>query len=439
MTENLFTTKMSGDKKSLQNRLKNILYTKGKFSKLKAFVALCITLAVFASGVTIMASINKANDIDILADSEFASVLIVGTDNSGRADAIMLISAKDNKLTALSIPRNTLIGSERADDYLSVFKNITFMPDTISRLWDISTPNLVQLDLATLEKAIDAIGGITVDIPMDMQYTDPHQGLDISLKQGKQTLNGKEVCNALRFRRSNDGTGYEDGDISRIKMGQQIAAELLSNTDISDAVKLFKELSGNIYTNYSESTFADAAKVFAKAETAEFHILPGKLGLLKNNLPAYFPDTEAAAEILEHFRDYNSAEDIIRRNVIQPVAGSLSQGFGTRVHPITGDETTHNGLDIVAVAGTPILAATGGTVTEVGDDDERGNYIVITSPESITTTYCHMQSSAIKLSGKSVSQGDVIGYVGNTGKSTGPHLHFEVAVYGKNFDPMIIY
>jgi murein DD-endopeptidase MepM/ murein hydrolase activator NlpD len=94
----------------------------------------------------------------------------------------------------------------------------------------------------------------------------------------------------------------------------------------------------------------------------------------------------------------------------------------------------HQGIDVSAGTGTPIRAAKGGTVTFAGTMSGYGNVITITHPGGLSTLYAHQ--SRLAVSGGAVSQGQVIGYVGSTGHSTGPHLHFETRVGGSPQNPM---
>lgn len=113
---------------------------------------------------------------------------------------------------------------------------------------------------------------------------------------------------------------------------------------------------------------------------------------------------------------------------------TLSVPFGSRVHPITGQTTNHSGIDIVLDAGTPVLAAAAGTVTETDFAPVDGQYIVL-NHGSLTTKYCHLLEIQVE-AGETVSAGQTIGAVGQTGQSTGPHLHFEVAQNGSLVDPL---
>ena len=120
---------------------------------------------------------------------------------------------------------------------------------------------------------------------------------------------------------------------------------------------------------------------------------------------------------------------------IVPVAGRVTSGFGSRVHPISGRVRMHTGVDFGASTGTPILAADSGVVVSAGWRNGYGNTVLIDHGNGLATLYGHQSRLAVR-AGQSVAQGDVIGYVGSTGNSTGPHLHFEVRKGGTPVNPM---
>ena len=114
----------------------------------------------------------------------------------------------------------------------------------------------------------------------------------------------------------------------------------------------------------------------------------------------------------------------------------ISSGFGYRIHPVTGGLKHHKGLDMAAPTGTPIHAAADGTVREAGWHGGYGNFVLIQHTSVYATAYGHMSRIHPSMTpGLRVRQGDVIGYVGSTGMSTGPHLHYEVRVNGIQQDP----
>jgi len=114
----------------------------------------------------------------------------------------------------------------------------------------------------------------------------------------------------------------------------------------------------------------------------------------------------------------------------------ISSGFSMRVHPISGDWKQHKGIDFAAPTGTPIRAAGDGVVDFAGTQNGYGNVVVLKHWNNYSTAYAHMSRFASNLrKGQKVSQGDLIGYVGTTGWSTGAHLHYEFRVGGQSLDP----
>ena len=122
---------------------------------------------------------------------------------------------------------------------------------------------------------------------------------------------------------------------------------------------------------------------------------------------------------------------------VSPLPGGayVTCAYGWRIHPIWGDQRFHSGVDLAASQGTPIYAIAAGTVTTAAYGDANGYYVSISHGNGYGSVYCHMTNYIVSV-GDSVSQGQVIGYVGSTGWSTGPHLHFEIHVNGSAVNPM---
>ncbi len=123
---------------------------------------------------------------------------------------------------------------------------------------------------------------------------------------------------------------------------------------------------------------------------------------------------------------------------ILPVQGEelwISSGFGWRRNPFGRGQEFHNGLDVAGKLGTPIIAPADGTVSDAGNERAMGNYVRLEHSDKVETVYLHLQSIKVK-KGDPVKQGDTIGLMGNTGRSTGTHLHYSVIVNGKHVDPI---
>ena len=121
--------------------------------------------------------------------------------------------------------------------------------------------------------------------------------------------------------------------------------------------------------------------------------------------------------------------------MIWPVAARITSGFGLRIHPILRFARMHKGIDFGARWGTPIHAAADGQVTRAGWAGGYGRQVRIGHASGIATSYSHMSSLAVA-PGTLVRQGQLIGYVGSSGLSTGPHLHYEVYRGGVAVNPM---
>ena len=160
---------------------------------------------------------------------------------------------------------------------------------------------------------------------------------------------------------------------------------------------------------------------------------------------AYY--SKKSAQNIENYRYINSKGDkiyldksgkSIKKSLLRtPVNGArISSGFGYRKHPILGYTKLHKGIDFAAPYGTPVYAAGSGTIKYAGWFSSYGKYVKIAHNSSYKTAYAHLSRipSSIK-KGRRVKQGDVIGYVGSTGRSTGPHLHYEVHKGSKAINP----
>lgn len=156
------------------------------------------------------------------------------------------------------------------------------------------------------------------------------------------------------------------------------------------------------------------------------------------------------ARVTYQFESYTAIEKLISNQenklasipAIQPVSNKeltrIASGFGFRIHPIYGIAKMHNGLDFTAPQGTPIYATGDGVITMAEFNTGKGNHVVINHGYGYETEYMHMVRIKVSASQK-VKRGEVIGWVGNTGASTGPHCHYEVHVNGTPVDPVYFF
>ena len=142
----------------------------------------------------------------------------------------------------------------------------------------------------------------------------------------------------------------------------------------------------------------------------------------------------------EGFIDYfnNKGENVKKSILKTPIDGAkLSSTFGLRKHPILGYNKMHRGVDFAALINTPVFAGGNGRIEFVGKNGGYGNYIRIRHNNEYKTAYAHLSRFKKGIStGMRINQGDVIGYVGSTGKSTGPHLHYEIIYQNQQINPL---
>lgn len=462
------TTGMTSDKKTLKRRF-TMIKNKVKFSRKTVIISIVLALVVLCGTVLASGLINGKFIIEyenkLLAvntdarENDNFNFLILGVDENNRADTIMLLSFKDGNVTGTSIPRDTAFISKEFDRKVKLTeilnsengnqKVIDAVRDTLS----VPITYYAKLNLSAVKEIVDSVGGIELDVPMDMEYDDPHKNLHIKLKQGRQTLSGDAVCGLLQFRRSNDGTGYAQGDMTRIEVGQQFISEFISqklNKEfINKSPDIFKILAENMETNYPISNLMNDIKLLDKMKSnIEFRIIDGTLNADETGIvfydinggevvsavsePVLVPNEGTNSPIQSQKTRLEEAETDAEL-VNNPVDGQISRNFGKREHPITKEIKEHNGIDIKAPEGTDVVSSISGTVTEVDFDSEKGNYIVV-EYGNIKTKYAQLATTNVK-KGQEVEAKQLIGTVGKTGNATGAHLHYEVMIDGEYVDP----
>jgi len=192
----------------------------------------------------------------------------------------------------------------------------------------------------------------------------------------------------------------------------------------------------------SRITPGDSMEIFhslpeESADAAEPEVLFASLTLNGTTKRFYRFRTPDDGIVDYYDEDAKSAKKFLMRKPI--TSGVLRSGFGARRHPILKYVRMHTGVDFAAPRGTPILAAGNGVVEKVERNSGYGNMTVVRHTNGYETLYAHQSGYAKGLAkGARVRQGQVIGYVGSTGLSTGPHLHFEIRINGKPVDPLRI-
>ena len=177
---------------------------------------------------------------------------------------------------------------------------------------------------------------------------------------------------------------------------------------------------------------AAAADMTAAARTAQA-AKPSPLG----SADAEFRQLFASWESL----DNGTGQPVLARTAISipsrmPVEGTrLSSGYGMRNHPVIGGRRAHKGVDLAGPTGTPVYATADGLVSKAERFSSYGLFISLEHGADLQTRYAHLSRLNVA-SGQHVHKGDLIGYIGTTGRSTGPHLHYEVRVHGEAVNPI---
>lgn len=188
----------------------------------------------------------------------------------------------------------------------------------------------------------------------------------------------------------------------------------------------------------------EAAKASLKTQESEVDALIAQISSQQAEVEQAEAKLKAAADAAD--AEIKAAEQELASQISSVVSESgfmwplpgyntLSSLYGNRIHPVTGKPNSHTGIDIPAAGGTKILAAKSGVVTTSTYNSSYGNYVVVSHSDGTSTLYAHMRQRAVS-KGQTVSQGQVVGYVGTTGSSTGNHLHFEIRVNGSRVDPV---
>ena len=197
----------------------------------------------------------------------------------------------------------------------------------------------------------------------------------------------------------------------------------------------------NPLTDSARTKAIETKKEIAKVNLLKDDELGDEIAKTLNNI---------TARVAYQFESYTAIEKLINNQenkmasipAIQPVSNKelnrIASGFGYRIHPIYGIAKMHSGLDFTAPQGTPIYATGDGVVTAAGNSSGTGNHVIINHGYGYETEYMHMVRVKAR-EGQHVKRGEVIGWVGSTGASTGPHCHYEVHINGNPVDPVYFF
>ena len=263
----------------------------------------------------------------------------------------------------------------------------------------------------------------------------------------------KDIVNGVMVRRQDNGNytvSQVEKDVHRNVRGfkgtiRNSLYEDASDAGVPDAVilELIKMYSWNVDFQRGIHTGDKFEVMYEEYKTDDNKLVHGrgnivyaKLTLAGEEMP-FYRYTDKGGNV-GYFDDHGySAKKPLMKT---PIDGArISSGFGMREHPVLGYTKMHKGVDFAAPRGTPIYAAGDGVIEKIGPFSTFGNYIRIRHRNELKTAYAHMKGFKSGLhDGSRVKQGEVIGYVGTTGRSTGPHLHYEVIVNNHQVNPASI-
>ncbi len=291
-------------------------------SPLRLVVAILILLMLIYVGFAGAVSIISGEPIkfgfrsNVLSSSDTVQDFVVaGIDEEGyRTDLILFCryNLNDNSINVLQIPRDTKVENDRYDKKInSAYGSsgkIQTMYDEIESVIGIRPEKHVIVSFKAFRELIDAIGGVEVNVPMRMYYTDPVQNLTIDLYPGTQLLNGRRSEMFMRFRYNNDGTGYPNGDIDRIaaqKSFYEAAMDkLLSGSTIFKAPKILSIIADNVKTDFTGEEIIKYIGRIPDFSLDKVNILtlPGTGDYAENGVSYFFHDQEATKALMEeHF------------------------------------------------------------------------------------------------------------------------------------------
>lgn len=275
------------------------------------FLAAYVTADVIGGNRSVPFGYWVANE----TEDAFYNFLVLGTDkDENRTDLILFCQydGKEGTLKAIQIPRDTRVENTRYDKKINSAygseRGILELKEETASLIGIYPEKYVTVNFDGFCALIDSIGGIEFNVPMRMYYTDPAQNLVIDLMPGEQTLDGKKAEMFMRFRKNNDGSGYAEGDIGRLKAHKKfyraVINKVVSLKGIANLGAVMDSVGDNLQTDFSLSDLVSNIDGLKKLKNGSIKIftLPGR-GEYRNengrNISYYIYDKEKSAELIE--------------------------------------------------------------------------------------------------------------------------------------------
>ena len=240
------------------------------------------------------------------------NILVAGVDEEGyRTDTILYcqLNTVDNQLNILQIPRDTKVDNKRSDKKINsaYFSGIECLEEEIEQVVGLETDHHVIITFDALHQIVDAIGGVEIDVPIRMDYSDPAQNLRIDLQPGVQTLNGEQAEMFMRYRKNNNGGGYPDGDVGRLNAQKEfyhaVAKKVLSPGSIVKAPQIYKVIKETTTTDLEGGDMLSLLTKAVKLNTdgVQTYMVPGE-GKYIGGVSYFVVDQTATKQLIqEHF------------------------------------------------------------------------------------------------------------------------------------------
>jgi len=289
-------------------------------------------------------------DTNITREKGDYTILVAGKDKVGwNTDTIMVghIDTKNDVLNIMSIPRDTMSNVKRYVKKINAAygvggeANIEQLKSEISDLLGINVDRYVVVNLDAFEEIIDAIGGVTINVPKDMKYKDPYQDLVINISAGEQTLDGNKAIGFVRFR-----SGYADGDMGRIEAQQLFIKALINKVATPAIVADIPELASIVKDNMDTDMTLQEIIWFAKqglevdfSTGITMHILPGEAHYVWSGsqwLSYYLPFGDEILEMVnQSFNPYDSPITADMQNLVDLNELIIQEYDGEIVNKVT--------------------------------------------------------------------------------------------------------
>lgn len=288
---------------------------------------LCFTLVIagglFLYSETMQKGSADATDIFnmISGNNKRINVLLLGLEHE-RSDTIMVASYNSKTKTAdiISIPRDTYVDRDgfvnSANNKInSVYtaEGLDGLKEVVRQMTGLTVNKYVTVDYDGVRAAVDAVGGVEVDVPFHMRYTDPYSDppLDIDIPEGFQTIKGDQAMEFLRFRKTNyrGYSGYAEGDLGRIEAQQQFVKSAIKKALSLKLPKVIAEVFPYVDTDFSvsEATSMALGSVGMSTENINFHVLPGA-PKTKNGLSFYISNYDETKALVDSILDGSTKE-----------------------------------------------------------------------------------------------------------------------------------